>query len=104
METYENKRHVLPHEANLGSAALINLSLRDTPFLELLQLSTPFKIPVEVRNEHLLCIARTGSGKTQLIQRDILDNLTRPEGPGMVVIDSQNQMIPKLEKLQVARD
>jgi hypothetical protein len=78
--------------------------LANTPFLEFIELPVPFRIPGYVRNEHFLVVARTGSGKTQLIQRDILDNLWRPDSPGMVVIDSQNQMIPKLETLRAARD
>jgi hypothetical protein len=63
-----------------------------------------WQIPDSVRSSHILMVAPTGSGKTQWIQQDIYGNLQKPKPPGMVVIDSQNQMIPKLERLRVARD
>jgi hypothetical protein len=78
--------------------------LEGTPFAELFRAPIAWSIPDAVRCEHILMIASTGSGKTQFIQQDIFSQLSRPEPPGMVVIDSQNQMIPKLERLQVARD
>jgi hypothetical protein len=78
--------------------------LTDTPLRAFFEVSVPFSIPMDVRNEHVLAIARTGSGKSQYIQSDILDNLLKRDPPAMVVIDSQNQMIPKLEKLRIAQD
>lgn len=104
LDTYDNNPLTFAHESDLESGALVEAYLHGTPFLDLLNLRVPFEILDSVRNEHILMVARTGSGKTQFIQHDILNNLIRPDGPGMVVIDSQNQMIPKLEMLQAARD
>lgn len=105
-EQFEKTPHrvVAPTATELAPDRMISAYLGGTPLEELLHTPMPFAIPDSVRNEHFLMIARTGSGKTQFIQRDILDNLHRPDPPGMVVIDSQNQMIPKLERLKVARD
>jgi len=95
---------IFPTLSDLSAVQLAHTYLKNTPLLELFRMPVPFSIPNTVRNEHFLMIARTGSGKTQFIQRDILDNLMRRDPPGMIVIDSQNQMIPQLEKLQVVKD
>ncbi len=104
LDSYDNNPLTFPHESTLETDKLVEAYLQGTPFYDLLNLRVPFEIPDSVRNEHILMVARTGSGKTQFIQHDILNNLLRPDGPGMVVIDSQNQMIPKVEMLQAARD
>lgn len=104
LDSYDDKPLTFAHESKLPTAELLEAYLHGTPFVELLNRRVPFQIPNSVRNEHILMVARTGSGKTQFIQQDILNNLLRPDGPGMVVIDSQNQMIPKLETLQAAKD
>lgn len=78
--------------------------LEATPLKALFETSVPWYIPDRVRPDHMLGIAPTGSGKTQFIQQDILQFLSRPDAPGLVVIDSQNQMIPKLERLRCAAD
>ena len=52
----------------------------------------------------MLVVAGTGSGKTQFIQSDIYTQLQKTERPGIVVIDSQGQMLPKLERLDLWRD
>ena len=43
----------------------------------------------------------TGAGKTQYIQNDIYSLLQRDDPPGMVIIDSQGQMLSKLEQLAI---
>ncbi len=97
-------RIVAPADSGLPPDQMIVAYLGGTPFPKIFDLALPFSIPASARSEHILMVARTGSGKTQLIQRDILDNLLAPDSPGMVVIDSQNQMIPNLERLVAARD
>lgn len=91
-------------ELKLPPREVVEALLVGTPYAELFQIRLPWKIPDAVRSTHVLMVAPTGSGKTQWIQQDIFDQLQRPDPPGMVVIDSQNQMIPKLERLQIARD
>ncbi len=93
-----------PQERDEPPDKLCYLYFHDTPFLDLFNAQIPWSIPDAVRPEHILMIASTGSGKTQYIQQDIFAQLSLPDPPGMVVIDSQNQMIPKLERLEAARD
>jgi hypothetical protein len=54
-------------------------------------------IPEKIRNEHTHILARSGGGKTYLLQSMILRDIE--EENGVVVIDSQEQMIPKLLKV-----
>lgn len=108
ISVYERRKKKLPlphemKEMREEPERMCRRFLRDTPFQDFFDTPIPFKIP-DVRSEHVLMIASTGSGKTQFIQQDILSNLMSPDPPGMVVIDSQNQMIPKLERLHVARE
>lgn len=105
-EQFEKAPHRLvgPRDCDLPPERMIAAYLGGTPFTGLFDIPLPFSIPAAVRSEHVLMLASTGSGKTQLIQRDILDNLLAPDSPGMVLIDSQNQMIPRLERLAAASD
>lgn len=84
-------------------AELAEMYLRHTPFLDLLDLPAPFEPPLESRFEHCHIIGGTGHGKTQLMQRMILDDLTaaRTDGRSVVVIDSQGDMINKLIRLDL---
>jgi hypothetical protein len=105
-EQFEKAPHKIvgPSDCGLAPARMIEAYLSGTALAPLFELPLAFAIPAEVRSEHVLLLASTGSGKTQLMQRDILDNLLAPDSPGMVLIDSQNQMIPRLERLAAARD
>lgn len=55
----------------------------------------------ELRTHHTLMIAPTGSGKTQFMLDDIYHLLERDDPPGMIIIDSQGQMMPLLSRLAV---
>jgi hypothetical protein len=101
----ERRRKAIPapQERDEEAKQLCYLYFRDTPLLQLWSTPVPWRMP-DAREEHTLMIAATGSGKTQWIQQDILSLLSQPRPPGIVVLDSQNQMIPKLERLRIARD
>lgn len=97
-------RLVLPsRQKGKSPAALAEAYLAHTPFLDLLELPVPFEAPVESRFEHCHIIGGTGHGKTQLMQRLILDDLVaaQTDGRSVVVIDSQGDMINKLIRLEL---
>jgi len=63
-------------------------------------------IPLEVgdaRFEHQWVIAPSGSGKTTLLQTQIVEDLERVQRGecSIIVIDSQNQLIPKIARLKL---
>ena len=51
------------------------------------------------RCEHTQIVAGSGAGKTTLIEYDILKLLSRPNPPGIVVIDPKGLLIQRLQKL-----
>lgn len=90
-------------ESDLPADELIKAYLGATPFLELFNLPVPFEIPQQTRFEHHWILAGTGHGKTNAIGNLILDDLQRvADGEAsVVVIDSQNSLIPMLAHLPV---
>lgn len=65
-------------------------------------LNSPYTLPLKQRLEHQWIIGASGSGKTQLIQRMICDDIEN--GRSVVVIDSQRDMIQKLLRLKHGMD
>jgi hypothetical protein len=82
---------------------LVATYLGGTPIGDLFEGSIPFLIPTLSRFEHHHIIAGTGHGKTQTLQHLIMHDLTRPEHrrPGLVIIDSQGDMLSKLIRLDL---
>lgn len=74
--------------------------LKDTPLLPLLDAKVPFAIPSATRFEHCIITGGSGHGKTQLLQRLILDDLDAPDPPSLVVVDSQGDMLEKIARLE----
>jgi hypothetical protein len=100
----ETKRPlVTADESDLPAEELIDAYLGGTPFVELFKLSVPFEIPERTRFEHHWIIGGTGHGKTNAIGNLLIDDLQRvSEGEAsIVVIDSQNTLIPMLAHLPV---
>jgi hypothetical protein len=75
--------------------------LHDTPLEELFAAPIPFAFTDEQRFEHMHIIGGSGHGKTQLLQHMILRDLTRPNPPALVVIDSQGEMLRKIRELRL---
>lgn len=73
--------------------------LHDTPFLELFNIKIPFSIPKHIRFEHMHICGGIGQGKTTLLQHLILDDFHSDRS--VVVIESHNDLIPKLERLKI---
>src|SRR3984957_7418916 len=53
------------------------------------------------RYEHMHVVGGSGHGKTQLLQRLILEDLQRERPPALIIIDSQGEMLRKLQQLEL---
>jgi hypothetical protein len=93
------QRIVPPRDSTLKGEELVQHYLAGTPFLDLACHPVPFVIPRERRFEHCHIIGGTGHGKTQLLQSLALANFDDPDRPGVVIIDSQGDMLAKLSRL-----
>lgn len=94
--------YILPADARFDSPAeLADTYLRHTPFQALLEAPVPVFLPDELRCEHALIVGGSGHGKTQLLLKLIHHDLVR-EGdgaPGVIVIDSQGDLIQTISRL-----
>lgn len=100
-DTRSDRRYIMPTEAKgLSAGALVDAYLAHTPFKDFFEAALPVSIPEQVRFEHCHIVGGTGHGKTQLLQELIYHDLTRPAAPGVVVIDSQGDLIETLLRLQ----
>lgn len=73
---------------------VLNAYLKNTPLAQLFDFKVPFSIPDKLRNEHHQIIGGIGHGKTSTLISLILDDTQ--EDAGMVVIDSQGDLIENL--------
>lgn len=94
---FRDERAVLArnHEAKPKNPADL---LAHTWLPELLDIPLPFPLTAFLKH-HWAIVARTGHGKTQLLQTLIVEHLKEPDPPAIIVIDSQGQMLQKLERL-----
>ena len=95
---------VLASESDLPPEEMAHAYLGDTPYLDFLLTPVPFMIPIQARMEHQWIVGGSGHGKTQLLQHLILDDLQREEQPALIIIDSQGDMLRKIERLQIFDD
>jgi hypothetical protein len=88
-------------DCELPPEELIDAYLGGTPFGELFKTPLPFELPEQTRFEHHWIIGGTGHGKTNAIANLLIDDLQRvADGEAsLVVIDSQNSLIPMLSHL-----
>lgn len=101
----QNAREVSPREelirpSDYTGENIAYAYLKDTPFLALLDAQVPFAIPRATRFEHCIITGGSGHGKTQLLQRLILDDLDAEDPPSLVVVDSQGDMLEKIARLE----
>lgn len=75
--------------------------LTGTPLRDLFFEPMPFGFPQHVRLEHTHIVAGSGHGKTQTLQHLIVSDLLQPDPPGLVIIDSQGDMLEKLSRLSL---
>ena len=83
-----------PHE-------MVATYLGGTPLEYLFATPIPFAFTNKQRFEHTHVIGGSGHGKTQLLQRLIFDDLRKPDPPALIVIDSQGEMLDKIQKLDL---
>jgi hypothetical protein len=83
---------------------LVSTYLAGTPLEPLFYAPVPFSFTDRQRYEHMHIVGGSGHGKTQLLQRLILNDLQRPDPPAMIIIDSQGEMLRKIERLAVFAD
>ena len=102
---YEDTKRPLipPTSANCRPMSLFEAYLGGTPFLELFKTRMPFELPQQTRFEHHWIIGGTGHGKTNATGHLLIDDLQRvADGEAsVVVIDSQNALIPMVARLPV---
>lgn len=67
------------------------------------KLNAPIPIPEHLRI-HTAIIAKTGWGKTQLLQRLILDELKKLNPPAMIILDSTGGMVGRIQRLAMFND
>lgn len=77
---------------------LLHQFLHNTIYERILDVHMPFSINRKTWLEHGFIAAKTGHGKTQLLQALIYD-LIQHDRPGMFVIDSQGSMIRNIERI-----
>ena len=95
----EKRRPPLPDQLSGDARAVALLAFADTPLLDLLLSTVAISIPLETRFEHAHIVARIGWGKSQSLQAMVADFLSWEQVPGLVVIDSQGDMLSKIARL-----
>jgi hypothetical protein len=90
---------IRPTESKRQPTDIVSSYLYSTAFEQLFSLKLPFAIPEHARFEHMHILAGSGHGKTQTMQHLILADLQSPNPPGLVIIDSQGDMITKISRL-----
>jgi hypothetical protein len=75
--------------------------LGGTPLARLFDARVPFVFTDRQRFEHTHVIGGSGHGKTQLLQHLIYRDLTREEPPALIVIDSQGDILRKIQRLEL---
>ena len=80
---------------------IVAVYLANTPFEALFYAPIPFSLTDRQRYEHMHVVGGSGHGKTQLLQRLILDDLTREQPPALVIVDSQGEMLRKIQQLDL---
>lgn len=80
---------------------VVHAYLHNTPLEDIFAATVAFEIPEQARFEHTHILAGSGHGKTQTLQHLILSDLSRPDPPSLIIIDSQGDMLRKLSRLSL---
>lgn len=92
---------VRPTESDLPVSDIVSTYLFGSAFERLFSIRLPFAIPETIRFEHTHILAGSGHGKTQTLQHFVLTDLKQLEPPGLVIIDSQGDMIRNISRLRL---
>jgi hypothetical protein len=90
---------VLPSSHHGSAEEIIRTYLKNTPLEMLFHAPVPFSFEDRARLEHMHVVGGSGHGKTQLLQHLILSDLQKDETPALIVIDSQGEMLRKIQRL-----
>jgi len=103
IEPYTNNKRQYKHafESDLPLDRLTETYLAETPFLELFLQPVPLKFTHQERFSHTHIVGGTNAGKTTLLENLILHDLAFGETPGLIIIDSQGDLLRKLMHLAV---
>ena len=90
---------ILPHEHKGHSGEVVSDYLKHTPLRGIFDSRVPFSPPKEARFEHSWLCAGTGHGKTNALATMIARDLEAVAAGQcwIVILDSQNQLIQKLQ-------
>lgn len=92
---------VTPEQYKGTPREIVPAYLANTPLEALFYVPIPFAFTDERRFEHMHIVGGSGHGKTQLLQHLILHDLEREERPSLIVIDSQGEMLRKIQNLKL---
>lgn len=95
---------VTPDQHPGPPAEIVSTYLAGTPLEPLFYAPIPFSFTDRQRYEHTHIVGGSGHGKTQLLQRLILNDLQRSDPPALIIIDSQGEMLRKIERLALFAD
>lgn len=88
-----------PHEFKGTPRQILDTYLPNSPYELLFECKVPFGFDDKTRMEHFHLIAGSGWGKTQFIQSLILRDLQKDDPPALIIIDSQQDMLDKIQRL-----
>ena len=102
------KPFIMPsaHKDKYTPEQLVQLYLKNTPFVDFFNMPLPFTIPLRTRFAHMHIVGGSGHGKTQTLQNLFLTDLEKV-GSGersVIVIDSQGDLIHNILKLEAVGD
>jgi hypothetical protein len=95
------KKLVMPDSHKGTPREIVSAYLSNTPLEALFYAPIPLHFTDKQRFEHMHIVGDSGHGKTQLLQHLIWNDLIRPSPPSLVVIDSQGEMLRKIQKLHI---
>ena len=96
---------VHPYEHPGTAREIVKAYLGYTPLQYLFDVEVPFPVDRERRMEHWHLIGSSGWGKSQTLQHIIMHDLTEADPPALVIVDSQGDMLAKIQRLEIfARD
>lgn len=104
--TEENRgssKLIMPSEHKGTAQEIIGSYLKHTPLEKIFRATVPFEVPPDTRFEHSWLCAGSGHGKTNAISTMIgrdLEAVANGEC-SIIVMDSQNQLIPTIANLHV---
>jgi hypothetical protein len=95
----KNDKWIEPYDFKGTPQQILDTYLPDSPYELLFECKVPFGFDDKTRMEHFHLIAGSGWGKTQFIQSLILRDLQKEDPPALIVIDSQQDMLDKIQRL-----